>query len=132
MTRKFEFRNNDLRLDIAGKEFTVDAFEPDLLERVDAGRIKLAEKGKELQTLSEEGITRGELKGKMEESIKACLEVIDGILGEGASQKIFESREVKFLDAIDVSHFIFNEIADFINKDITNRYSPNRATRRSK
>lgn len=131
MARKFEFKDNVLKLDIAGNIFEVDVFEPTLSRRINKHKIRLGEKGGHLTKKSDEGLYVKELEKELEESIQLCVGVIDDILGEGACEKIFKDRAVNFLDAIDVANFVFAEIDNYIQNDLAKKYSPNRAQRRA-
>lgn len=124
MAKKFVFKNNDLELDIAGNKFYVDTTDPDLIEKVldfARGAEKQAAELKDKEDYVEE------LRGTIEFSLNA----IDSILGEGASDKIFEGRRVGLFDVLDVLSYIVSAI----NKGRDDKfleYSPNRATRRAK
>lgn len=132
MARKFEFRNNELELDIAGEIFKIDVFEPTLSRRINAHGKRLKEKGEHLTKRLEEGLADAELEKELKGSIQLCVEVIDDVLGEGACKKIFKDKPINFLDAVDVANFVFTETNSYIEKDIMNKYSPNRAQRRAK
>jgi len=58
--------------------------------------------------------------------MSACVDGIDSLLGEGSTKKIFRDRPISFLDITDLSHFVFTEISNFVNKDILSKYSPQR------
>ncbi|HSH35518.1 DUF6673 family protein [Schnuerera sp.] len=131
MVRKFEFKNNDLELDIAGEKFYIDPFQPDLFNRIEEGKTKLLEEGDKLKSLDDNSTTQDLEKG-IEQAIKTCTTVIDSLLGENSTERIFKERRISFLDAVDVAHFIFIEIESYIQSDVVNKYSPNRAQRRSK
>lgn len=124
MTKQFEFKNNDLELDIAGNKFYLDTTEPSLIERI----LEFAHGAEAMGN---------DLKGKedyvegLKEAIAFCLEAIDSILGEGSSDKIFEGRKVGMFDCLDVMSYI----VDSVNENKDNKflaYSPNRAQRRAK
>lgn len=72
------------------------------------------------------------LEKELEQAIQLCVDVIDDVLGKGATKKIFKDRAINFLDAIEVAGFALNEITDYMVEDIANKYSPNRAQRRAK
>lgn len=124
MTKKFEFKNNDLELDIADNKFYVDTTDPELIEKVLDFAKGAEDKANELKGKDD---YVEELKG----TISFCLGAIDSILGEGSSDKIFEGRKVGMFDCLDVISYIVSSINE--NKD--NKfleYSPNRAQRRAK
>ena len=124
MTKKFEFKSNDLELDIAGNKFYVDSTNPELIEKVLDFAKGAEDKAKELKG-------KDDYVEELKETISFCLGAIDSILGEGSSDKIFEGRKVGMFDCLDVIYYIVNSINE--NKD--NKfleYSPNRAQRRAK
>lgn len=134
MARKFEFnKRNELELDIAGEKFTVNVMDPNWLKKHEAKRVKIEEMGQRLRKLGEnEAANVNELDKLMEEAIILCAETIDVLLGEKATERIFKDREIKFLDIVDVVHFIFNEASEHLERDVINKYSPNRAQRRAR
>lgn len=124
MTKKFQFKNNDLELDIAGNKFYVDTTDPELIERV-------LDFAKGAESMAKELKNKDDYVKELKETIEFCLGAIDSILGEGSSDKIFEGRKVGMFDCLDVISYIVNSINE--NKD--NKfleYSPNRAARRAK
>lgn len=124
MANKFEFKNNDLELDIAGSKFYVDTTDPELIERV-------LEFAKGAQAMAEELKGKEDYVKELKQTISFCLGAIDSILGEGSSDRIFAGRKVGMFDCLDVISYIVKSINE--NKD--NKfleYSPNRAQRRAK
>lgn len=123
MARKFEFRDNGLKLDIAGNIFEIDTTDPELVGRVydfSVGAQEMASKLSQKEHYAE----------ALKEAIQFCLDAIDSILGEGASNKIFAGRKISLFDCLDVIEYITTEI----NADRESRfqkYSPNRAARRA-
>ncbi len=124
MTKKFEFKNNNLKLDIAGNIFEFDTTNPELIKRVLDFSEEAQEKSKELSG-------RDDYVEALEETIQFCLDSIDSMLGEGASKKIFAGRKVGLFDCLDVINYVVSETkADRDSK--FQAYSPNRAQRRAK
>lgn len=121
MARKFEFKNNDLKLDIAGSVFYVDTTNPELIERV-------LDFAKRAQSMAEELSNKEDYVKELKETISFCLDAIDSILGEGASSKIFEGRKVGLFDCLDVISYIIQEINEGKDNKFS-EYSPNRAKR---
>lgn len=124
MVKRFEFKDNKLKLDIAGNIFELDTANPELIKRVLDFSEEAQEKAKELS--GKENYVEA-----LEETIQFCLDSIDCMLGEGASRKIFEGRKVGLFDCLDVINYIVSETkADRDSK--FQAYSPNRAQRRAK
>lgn len=123
MARRFEFRDNTLKLDIAGNIFELDTSDIEVIERVQAF-------SKDAQKLVQEMNKKDDYVEALKETIQFCLDSIDSILGEGSSEKIFSGRKVNLFDCLDVISFIATEV----NRDRAARfqaYSPNRAQRRA-
>lgn len=131
MARKFNFKSNFLNLDIAGEEFEIDVFQPDLTKRMDDHRKELLEQGEALTSLRENNASSEELEKELEKAINLCVGVVDDLLEEGATKRIFKNRKINFLDIVDVSNFVFEEIDSYITDDVSTKYL-NRAQRRSK
>lgn len=128
MTRKFEFKNNNLKLDIAGNEFEIDVADECLIQNITG----FADKAMKFSNkLSEEAKKEDADYGKaLKDAIEFVLGTINMVLGEDASKKIFENRKVSFFDALDVMDFIINEYNNARKKNFS-KYSPNRAQRRA-
>lgn len=127
MVKKFEFGKNLLELDMNGTMFKIDTTDPTLIENVEKYGKKMQEYAKIAEKRAEEV---GNAKA-MEEMIQVCIEAIDIMLGEGATNKIFKDRKVNFFDCIDIVNFVTSEIQKKRN-DKMQQYSPNRAQRRAK
>ena len=121
--KTFEFKDNRLRLDIAGNIFELDTSNPEVIERI-------------LNFANEAQNKRAELAAKedyveaLRETIQFCLDTIDTRLGEEASQKIFAGRTVGLFDCLDV----INYIVAMVKEDREARfqaYAPNRVQRRA-
>ena len=127
MVKKFEFGKNLLELDIAGEVFKIDTTDPKLIENAE-------EYGKEMQEYANKAEERAKEIGNakaMEEMIQICVDSIDIMLGEGATEKIFKDRKINFFDCIDIINFVTAEIQQARNNKLQ-QYSPNRAERRAK
>lgn len=96
----FEIKNTGLMLEIGGGTFTIY---PD-----DAEYIEKAERFfREAQRMSTEfsGITEG-VADKVREVCVFCLNSIDELLGEGASEKIFGDQHVGMMMCLEVLTYI--------------------------
>lgn len=124
MVKKFEFKQNDTELDFEGVKFYIDVTNPEVIERI----LKFSEAA---QKQAENTKTDGNYLEELREVISLGLTSIDSILGEGASDKIFEGRRVGLLDVLDVLNFIQATVKE-IREEKFKQYSPNRATRRAK
>ena len=115
MVKKFEFQKNSLTLDIAGHTFDIE-----LTAEVIAASDRIKEQA--AQTASE----LSHSGGSNEEAIKkACVflaDGINGILGEGTAETIFEGRKVNILDLSDVLNFILTSIYEKISEETAKRY----------
>lgn len=123
MARRFEFRDNRLKLDIAGNIFEVDPTNPRLIQEMQTFSVEAQKKAEELSK-------RKDYAKALEEAIQFCIDVIDKILGEDASKKIFANRKVTFFDCLDVINFVVSEVNEFRQQKFQ-QYSPNRAMRRA-
>ena len=123
MAKQFEFKKG-LQLDIAGNVFEVDTTDPDVMRNV----LEFADDAKDMA----EGLKDVDnYVEQLKDTIKLCLTAMDAILGEGASEKIFEGRKVGLMDCLDVMNYIIKEITED-REERFKIYSPNRAQRRSK
>ena len=123
MARKFEFRDNTLKLDIAGNIFEIDVTAPETVQQIQKFVIEAQERAAVLAK-------RKDFSEAVKEAIQFCLDIIDSILGAGAAEKIFAGRKVNLYDCLDVINFIVEEIeAD--REERFQKYSPNRAARRA-
>lgn len=104
MTRKFEFRDNQLELDIAGNLFKISVNQ-DMFYRI-------RDIGTRAQQVSKD-LSQEETVEKLEESIDFLMDATDEILGDGASDKIFAGREENIFDCIDVLNYIVTEVNAF-------------------
>lgn len=127
MVKKFEFGKNLLELDMNGTMFKIDTTDPTLIENAEKYGKKMQEYAKIAEKRAEE-VGNAKAMGEM---IQVCIEAIDIMLGEGATNKIFKDRKVNFFDCIDIINFVTSEIQKKRN-DKMQQYSPNRAQRRAK
>lgn len=123
MGKRFEFRDNGLKLDIVGNIFEIDTADPQLIKDIQDFSIEAQKKAEELSK-------REDYAKALEEAIQFCIDAIDKILGEDASKKIFANRKVNFFDCLDVIDFIVSEVNEFRQQKFQ-QYSPNRAMRRA-
>jgi len=93
--RKFEFANHEVEVEIAGKTYAIDC-------TTKTGEY-IGQQGNVLTELSEK-LMEGE---KTEaDIIGVYTEIIDHLLGEGATAAIFEGREVRTDDMADICVFL--------------------------
>lgn len=135
MARKFEFNKSRTRLEleIAGEQFEVDVMDPLWLKRFEQKKTEILKSGDELSEFSksEDRDVDGYEK-LLNKAIAICVETVDALLEEGATKRIFKDAPIKFLDIVDVVHFIFSETDEYLQKDVVNKFSANRAQRRAK
>lgn len=123
MAKKIELQNSDLELDIAGNIFTLNTGDPELLQRVEDFSVAAHKKAEEI------GKNKNYIEA-LKETIQFCVDTIDKLLGEGASEKIFEGQKVDLFTALNVINSVTLEVkADMDNK--FKAYSPNRTQRRN-
>jgi|GEM_PF-1826496 len=110
----FQFKSRELNLDVAGVKFVIDLSKEgsaDKLVEVGTNAVKKAE---ELRSIPDDGLTDEEKARQalaiVKEATKFTLSAIDKILGEGASDKIFEGRIVDYYDSIDVLGYVINSV----------------------
>ena len=123
MARKFEFRNNNLELDIAGNKFELDTTDVEVVARVQKF-------GKEAQEIGKKLADKGDFAEALEETIQFCLDSIDSILGEGSSKEIFAGRKVGLFDCLDVIEYITTEVNESRSTKFQ-AYGPSRAQQRA-
>jgi len=104
MTKKFRFRNFDIELDIEGTIYRVKPT-TELSKKTVAFR----------DTIND--FMQKALKGDADlESLgKTCRPIIDGILGDGASDAIFADRTPTPFDYADLVSYIATEITQYYN-----------------
>lgn len=115
---KFVFnKKNNLELDIAGNKFSI-VYNEKLMQKINKTSKDISRR---IDKIKE---SKGNA-GIFDELISICTKVIDGICGEGASEKIFTNEEYTILDYCDVILYISEEINKF-NKNASNKYSVDR------
>lgn len=123
MARVFRFQEKKgLELDINEVKFFVEVNDPLFfakLESFSKTLLKINSRYKDTKNIEE-------VAKNAEDIINACADGIDSLLGEGSTKKIFGDRPIGFLDITDLSHFVFTEISDYVNKDLMSKYSPQR------
>lgn len=102
---KFQFRDYSLKLEFPNCEFCIQC-------NSDVGD-KAKEMGKQFDMLRAEYL---EGKKTKQETVDFTIKSIDSILGDGASEKIFEGRDVTLSDAADVLIFIVTEANNFMRQ----------------
>ena len=103
----FNFSDNLLHLEINGLHFDVDPILAD-------GKLLAFWNGfDKLQKKLEEAAADPKT---VQEACEEILGTVDGILGGGASSKIFEGRVVSFYDCVDLIAFLRREVSVFGQK----------------
>ena len=120
---KFVFQD-DVKLNINGIEFSLDSTDLELIKKLDKF-------SKEAPKFADDLGKREDYVQAMEDGINFTLKAIDTFLGEGASEEIFKDVKVSFIKAVNVANHIIQEV-NSSRTDTFSKYSPNRATRRSK
>lgn len=126
MAKKFEFKKNTLELDIAGEVFNIDMTDPELIDNAEKSAQDMIGWSEKAEKVAGE---QGQAKA-MEMSIQLCIDAIDGILGDGATKKIFKDRKINFFDCLDILEFLKAEMEQSKTEKLQ-QYTPNRAQRRA-
>lgn len=113
---RFEFRSNNLVLDIAGNVFYVPSTVKKMQQIIQWGQ-NIVKKADELAR-KEEG------EKSINEAIAFMYAGFDEFLGAGASDRIFAGREPNIIDCIDVMNYINEEFGQFKNKVLSNLNHP--------
>ncbi|WP_195376725.1 DUF6673 family protein [Anaerotruncus rubiinfantis] len=124
MVKKFEFGSSRLDLDIAGNTFSISVADAGLAERLSRFGEEAIERSQNIR--ESEDVAR-----QLAEACDFCDRTLDGVLGGGASEKIFSGREKDLFERIEVMNFLIDEINAF-REERLQKYSPNRAARRVK
>ena len=123
MARVFRFQEKKgLELDINEIKFFVEVDDPLFfakLENFSKTLLEINSRYKDTKNIEK-------VVENAEDIMNACADGIDSLLGEGSTKKIFGDRPISFLDITDLSHFVFTEISDYVNKDLMSKYSPQR------
>lgn len=108
---KFKFRNNTLTLEIED-----EVFEITMEDFINTNRfLDIAKRAEDLQ----------DSKNK-EDILNLIREIVDEILEEGATDKIFKNRPLNISDGIDLIIFLNQEINKFKAEKLKTIYSVNR------
>lgn len=113
MSKKFKFKDNSLKLEIEGHEFTIDVDEY-------IGNVEKVEYFTNMAA-KVQGLT-GKDKNEIEKIIKVCTEAVNEILGEGAIDKIFEKNKMTPLRLIELISFLSDEINEFRIDNVMKKY----------
>lgn len=120
MSKQFQFRDHRTELDIAGNKFYVDTTNPELLKRIE--RFGREAQAQDFVDPEDSHIVQ------VERSMEFMQGAIDDMLGEGATEQIFEGREPSFFDMLDVAEYIRDMTLNNQQKQFE-RYSPERVKR---
>lgn len=120
----FQFQDNTIHLDIAGHKFQLAARQ-ELAEKLIVAGKQVQEFGKACDEKDPEAFKK---------SVAFMHGVIDTLLGEGVSAKIFEGREADLYDCLDVFGYISSKVEAFMTqkKERFGKYLPNRLTQNGK
>jgi len=129
---KFERNKNRLELEIEGNQFELAILDPVWLKNFEDSRAKILKASEGLTDIkANPDATMGDLTEKIQEAIELCVLVLDSLLGEGATKKIFKDNPITFLDIVDVIHFVFEKGDDYLQNKAIQKFSANRAQRRA-
>lgn len=99
-TREFRFNENKLELVIEGNVYAINPFDESIVARQSEFSAAATQMAQSMKATDEDG----------EKSVRLCIEFIDGVLGEGATARIFENRKIGVYDLFDVVNYINDEI----------------------
>lgn len=126
MAKKFTFSKNTLDLELNGVQFSIDLDNISIEDLLMYNAQKLEEINKELEEKDDDGTE------ERARSIEVMTEVIDIVLGEGATEKIMHDQQKLNL-------YRYLEILDFLRIEVTQakqkklqRFAPPTAGKRSK
>lgn len=116
--QKFQFTNYEVPIEIGGSKFSLDCSSEtgDYLKRC----------GNELRQLAAE-IESGEKTA--DDAIEYGMKMLDTLLGEGASEKVFDGRKKRLSDVTDICVWLTEVAAKFQQERI--KTHQNRAQRRA-
>lgn len=113
---------------ILGKEFEVDFFDADIMEKIENGMEKVEKVAKENNNIKEQKSSI-----VIRKVCNTIFDFFDNVLGEGASKEIFGSKTSLTLCVKAYEDFINEKKKqDEYLENVSKKYSPNRATRRAK
>lgn len=113
MSKQFKFRDDSLKLNIEGHDFTIiDIYNPHTAKT-------LAETGEKLININFENKDADEIQKTINDIVK---EVTTILLGQDAFEKIFNGRNVKISEAIQLFDFLNEEITEHKANSVMNKY----------
>jgi predicted RNA-binding protein len=126
MAKKFTFSKNTLDLELNGVQFSIDLDNINIEELLMYNAQRLEEIGQELENKNDGGAE------ERERSIEVMTDVIDLVLGKGATEKIMHDQQRQNL-------FRYIEILGFLKDEVLSarmqqrqRYAPPTAGKRNK
>ena len=127
MNNRLELGNPGIEIELQGKVFLIDVEDPDFIEELTKFRKDAVMEAERLKTFSGENYAEG-----LRQATAFTCSAIDKILGDGAANKIFEGRKVRFSDTLKIIAHI-QEVASESNSAIAETYKSyaNRAQRRA-
>lgn len=120
---KFQFQSNSIHLDIAGHIFDIPGT-VEYAEKIKEFSVQAQERARKLQEIEDSA-------DAIQEASEFLTDTINGLLGDGASEKIFAGRAISLYDCIDVMQYICGEFNQFQKSKLA-QYSPVRIQRRAK
>lgn len=119
----FQFRDHALHLDIAGNLFDISV-NPKTIQSI-------VEWGRQAQEKANQYRSRTDPESVLELET-FMVSILDRLLGEGASARIFAGREQNLFDLVDIMNYIVSEVRGYqeqIAAPPLSDYHPNRAQR---
>lgn len=126
--RKFEFRDNSAKLDIAGLQFSVELGDGVLAAKAKRIQEMANENQAKLAKMAESNDADAVQKG-VDEVCSFVQSSVDDILGVGAYESIFDGRAKNMYDHIDLLAFLLESLTDEMKKfrdQYGSKYSPKR------
>lgn len=126
--KQFEFTKKDLEIKFPGGEiFTIDTEDPDFIEALQNFQKQATAESTRLKAY-----TGDSYADALRDATKFMVSAIDNILGDGACERIFKGKKIRFSDTLDVVMFIQSEVSENQGNSIE-KYSEyaNRAQRRA-
>lgn len=123
MANVFRFVDREsLKLNLNGVEFEIEVDDPVFLGKFDAFSGDMVKIGEEYENKS----NHRDVVNGLGDIMNAISNGLDDLLGEGSVKSIFGSRKINFIDLAMLSEHVISEIGAFINKDLLEKYSPQR------
>lgn len=102
---EFEFRDNKITLEIVGKQYEIETSD-ELQERMIAHAKRAMEAADKVEEIEKaQGISAA-----VKNCCQVLTEIVDDILGSGATAEIFGDRQISFYDLLDLYGYISGEI----------------------